>query len=453
MRSAPWWALAVAGGLILVCPKVGLPADAPPPTVQKRQGFLPFGDAPIHYRQSSSLQDPVAVLNRELAAGKSRLDWDARQGYLPSVLQLLRVPVSSQTLVYSKTSLQFRHIDPASPRALYFNDNVYVGRVLGARSLELIAFDAQQGAVFYVLDEERVEEPRFERAQLDCVQCHIAAGTRGVPGVMVRSVATAPSGYPKGGARVETMGHETPFEKRWAGWYVSGHSPGHAGNTPPVDAGKRYLTPHSDVVAHLVLAHQTQMHNYITELNYRYRLVEHAERAAAAKAGLSWTELSPAGWEQVRQSADATLRYLLFVEEARLPGPVRGSSAFAEEFVAVGPKDSQGRSLRDFDLRTRLFRYPLSYLIYTDAFDALPARARDYVIGRLLDVLTGADQSAEFASLDAATRAATLEILLETKPGFADQWRSRQRRSTWSSIPPIVFVPRRWEGPPTPLQR
>lgn len=349
---------------------VALLAAEPKPVI-KNQGFLPFADAPIHYRTSKNLADQITVLNRQLEAGKAKLTYEPKNGYLRSVLELLGIPASSQTLVHSKTSLQFQHIDKKSPRALYFNDNVYVGQVLGAKSLELIAFDAQQGAVFYVLGEQEVDEPRFERAQLDCMQCHIAQATRRIPGVMVRSSA-------KPGAPVHTMGHETPFENRFGGWYVTGLP----GFEPQIDLS-RYLTNTSDVVAHLVLAHQTQMHNLITETNYRFRL-----------------------GQDYHPAADATVDYLLFANEATLPEGIQASSDYQQQFVAMGPKDSKGRSLREFDLKTRLFRYPLSYLIYSDAFDALPEEPRRYILKKL------------YQALVATGKQDIIEILAETKPGL-----------------------------------
>jgi hypothetical protein len=68
------------------------------------------------------------------------------------------------------------------------------------------------------------------------------------------------------------------------------------------------------------------------------------------------------------------LRSMLFSDEARLEAPMRGTSTFASEFAATGPRDSAGRSLKDLDLNHRLFRYPCSFLIYSDAFNALPNR-------------------------------------------------------------------------------
>ena len=110
------------------------------------------------------------------------------------------------------------------------------------------------------------------------------------------------------------------------------------------------------------------------------------------------------------------VKYMLFADEAPLKAPVTGVSTFTKTFPQRGPRDKQGRSLRDFDLKTRLFRYPLSYMIYSAAFDALPDMARERVYRRIFDVLTGKDQSKTFARLSAENRRAALEILRETKP-------------------------------------
>src|ERR1700735_1864397 len=161
--------------------------------VEKNQGFLPFADAPINYR-SSELTDPVAKLEKRLEHGELKLHYDGRHGYLKSVLDALHISVSSQTLVFSKTSFQFPEINPAAPRALYYDDDVYVGQVHNGRFLEFVSFDPMQGAIFYVMEEQRDKHPRFERSEVDGIQCHISGSTKGVPGVMLRSVFTKPDG-------------------------------------------------------------------------------------------------------------------------------------------------------------------------------------------------------------------------------------------------------------------
>jgi hypothetical protein len=418
----------------MICMAQGVRTDAPAPAkvVIKNQGYLPFADAPIYYR-SAEVNDPVARLEKQLERGEIQLEYEPQNGYLRSVLDALRVPVNSQGLVFAKTSFQFPLINPKNPRALYYNDDVYVGQVRSAKFLEFIAFDPLQGPIFYVMDERRSDQPRFERAAIDCVQCHVAGSTRGVPGVMLRSVYTKPSGYTVASAKSSVTGQESPLEERWGGWYVTAvhgaeiglgnltvsnpQAPEHLERPSVANIANLsghldtslYLTGSSDIVALMVLAHQTQMHNLITQTNYRARMALYSGSDDAKK--------------QYEDSAEQLVRYLLFANEVRLESSVAGNTSFAEEFAARGPFDSQGRSLRQFDLKTRIFKYPCSYLIYSDSFDALPQPAKQYIYQRLFDVLSGRNQSPEFKNLSSEDRRAILEILVATKPGVPSEWK------------------------------
>ena len=417
-------AMLAALGVLVALAFLAMPASAQ--VAVKNQGYIPFSDAPINYR-SNDLSDPVSQLQQQLDLGKASLVYEPEHGYLRSVLQLLHVPIASQTLVFSKTSFQYPKISPEHPRALYYNDDVYVGSVHEGKAIEIVSFDPRQGAIFYLLDERKVERPAFQRAELDCTQCHIAAGTRGIPGVLLRSVYPTTTGTLVPGTTALITDQESPWSERWGGWYVTGDLAGgtHMGNAVVGDKeesatklealGKTfdssaYLSPDSDVVAHLVLAHQTQMHNLITLTNYKTRLALYSQ----ADSG------------QFERPAEQLLRYLLFVNEAPLPSAdkerVGASSAFAREFAARGLRDSKGRSLRDLDLTTRIFRYPCSYLVYSDSFAALPQPAKEYVYHRLLEVLSGQDQSKDFARLPVTDRQAVLEILLETQHGLPQEW-------------------------------
>jgi hypothetical protein len=434
----------------------------------KNQGYIPFSDAPINYR-SNDLNDPVSQLQQKLEQGTVSLIYEPEHGYLRSVLQLLQVPIDSQTLVFSKTSFQYPKISPEHPRALYFNDDIYVGSVHEGKAIEIVSFDPRQGAIFYLLDERKVEKPAFQRAELDCTQCHIAAGTRGIPGVLLRSVYPTTTGTLVPGTRALITDQESPWSERWGGWYVTGDlaggtsrgnavveddpsapapdaaAPSAAGTPASVAAsapsaatkltslGKpfdssAYLSPDSDVVAHLVLAHQTQMHNLITLTNYKTRLALYSQADHSGNAAPpAEATLPEATRHQFERPAEQLLRYLLFANEAPLPGGsskqrVGASSSFAKEFAARGPRDSKGRSLRDLDLTTRIFRYPCSYLVYSDSFAALPEPAKTYVYHRLLEVLSGQDRSQDFARLTAADRQAVLEILLDTQHGLPQEW-------------------------------
>lgn len=408
--------------------------------VEKNQGFLPFAEAPINYR-SSKLNDPVAKLEKQLERGEIKLHYDSRHGYLKSVLDALHISVSSQTLVFSKTSFQFPEISPATPRALYYNDDVYVGQVHNGKFLEFVSFDPMQGAIFYVMDEHRDKHPRFERSETDCIQCHVAGSTKGIPGVMLRSVFTKPDGNADAAARSYITGQESPLNQRWGGWYVTAKSGGQGGMANVLSTDPRnpeqldrapganlmslagpfdtsaYLAGSSDIVALMVLAHQTQMHNLITLTNYQTRLALYKQSAAEASGTNSGQNR-----RRFEAPAEQLVRYLLFANEAPLETPIAGTSDFARQFTARGPRDSQGRSLREFDLQKRIFKYPCSYLIYSEAFDAIPAPAKDYIYHRLFEILSGREQSPEFATLSSQDRRAILEILVATKPGLPEEW-------------------------------
>jgi hypothetical protein len=404
---------------------------------------VPFDHEAIQY-SLGPVADPVARLQRSLASGSVTLEFDRNMGYLPAVLKALGVPRESQVLVFSKTSFQASRIFPRTPRAIYFNDNVSVGWVRYGDMLEVASIDPKQGVIFYTLEQEKVAKPRFERGDI-CLQCHVLSGaTLGVPGLIVRSVHPDKLGMPlfAGGSFVSD--HRSPLKERWGGWYVSGThgSQVHMGNALAQDRNKAvnsdaagqnvtdlgglldtspYLTPHSDLVALMTLEHQTHMTNLITRVGFETRLAIHESKAMGKSEG----ELtgSPAG--RVNSAVEELLQYMLFTEEAPLTEPVRGTSGFSQVLARSGPRDRQGRSLRDLDLKTRLLRYPCSYLIYSEAFDALPEIARVRVYRRLWDVLKGRDTSPKFARLSTQDRQAIFEILQDTKHGLPDYWPNR----------------------------
>ena len=128
----------------------------------------------------------VEALNRKLADKSATLRFDPTSGYLTSVLDLLSIPVESQVLVYTQTSLQAQHITMANPRAIYFNDQASVGFVRGGGLLEIVAQDPVLGSVFYVVHQEPAAAPTFGREQ-QCLRCHLSWDTLGVPGQTVLS--------------------------------------------------------------------------------------------------------------------------------------------------------------------------------------------------------------------------------------------------------------------------
>jgi hypothetical protein len=369
--------------------------------------------------------DRVAALIDRLERGETELTIRGGRGYLDSLLAALEIDASSQTLVYSQTSLQSRLIGPKTPRAIYFNDDVYVAFVQGA-PLEIASLDPDLGPVFYLL-EQNEPRPRFTAELGRCLSCHDSYSlTRGgVPRFIVGSGYTGTTGMLVSHEGWILTSDRTPLKSRWGGWYVTGRhgTEVHLGNMviKSLDDFQRleelrvgnvdtledlidvepYVTNTSDIVALLVLQHQTDVQNLITRLNYDARTA--AERRETP----------------LEETVERLLRMMLFVDAVEYTEPISGRAEFAEQFASRAVRDSQGRSLRDFDLARRLFRHPFSYVVYSPAFDALPSDVKDLFYGRLNAVLTGADSSEEFAHLSAEDRAAISAILRDTKPAFA----------------------------------
>ncbi|MBT8487389.1 MAG: hypothetical protein KJO65_01050 [Gemmatimonadetes bacterium] len=394
--------------------------------------------------------DPVAELLPAIESGDIVLERDEMFGYLPSVLEALDIPVSSQTLVFSRTSLQVDMIAPWAPRAIYFNDDVYVGFTVDGLVLEIAAVDPDGGSVFYTLDQYEDEEIALRRDELTCKGCHATGITGGVSGVMVRSFLTDRMGNTVAPIEERPVDDRTPMERRFGGWYVTGsHSLPHAGNvradelTHEIDqpsdflevfdvtaGGNRrtlegsfddsfYLTSGSDIVAQMVLAHQTRVHNLIT------LAAEAAEEASRDQELLRLSrgtevdedELPESTRARIDYAAQSLIRGMLFYRAAPI-GQVEGTSSFTSDFVERGPFDPSGRSLRDFSLDGQLFEYPLSFLIYSDAWDALPTIVKEAAYRQMLEVLSGEDDP-DFPLLDHQARSDILEILEATKPDFA----------------------------------
>lgn len=406
-----------------------------------------FESEPINY-SSAPTDDPITRLQERIDGGKVQLEYDAKHGYLPAVLKALRIPTESQMLIFSKTSLQRERIAPARPRAIYFNDDAYVGWVQYGQVLEISAVDPQQGAIFYTLAQRMAERPQFLRDRGDCMACHASSRTWDVPGHVVRSVFTAPDGQPHFGAGTFRTNHSSPFSERWGGWYVTGThgAQRHMGNVVATDkdhpenldreAGANitdlspivdttpYLNGHSDLVALMVLEHQADMHNLMTRANYDARRALFDGRVMNQLLEQPEDHVSESTRRRIENAGQRLLKYLLFVDEAELSEPIRGTSGFAEHFAAMGPRDGQGRSLRDFDLKRRIFRYPCSYLIYSEAFDALPDPLQEYVYHQLWEILTERNTNEIYSHLSSADRQAILGILRETKPGLPDYWKT-----------------------------
>jgi hypothetical protein len=421
--------LSLLGGTVVLIGQRGLDP------VSERHPAIEYATRPT--------SDPVADVNQRIIDGDLQLRFEPTNGYLKSVLEALHVPVESQMLVYSETSLQFEHITQATPRALYFNDSVAVGWVKGADSLEVSAQDPQQGVVFYLLNQTPAQKPHFSRSQR-CLECHEAPTTLGVPGTLTMSMlplSDDPNEYATGWA----VDHKTPIEDRWGGWFVTGAAvPNrHLGNVPVYHVKKGgvraatapnltsvtgafdttpYLAPYSDIAALMVFNHQTHMTNLITRLNWVQRVDEYDKKfgrtPVTKAAAVNKTDDDP-----VVTLAAELVDYMLFVDEVSLTSRIQGNSGFTDKFMAVGPRDGKGRSLRELDFEKRLLKYPCSYMIYSVGVEGLPARAKKTVYDRLWQVLSGAAQDKAYARLSPTDRQAIIEILRDTKKDLPASFR------------------------------
>jgi hypothetical protein len=406
---------------------------------------------PINY-SAATPRNAVTRLQERLDRGKGTLEFDSEHGYLRSLLRALDVPESSQVLVFSKTSLQRDRISPKTPRAIYFNDDVMIGFCLRGRGIEISAADDALGTAYYTLDQVEEEKPAPQRQTESCLLCHSSSVNQGFPGHLVRSLFVDRQGNPLLSSGSFRTDHTSPLAERWGGWYVTGTSGGqkHMGNlvcrgprkpeehentdgVNVVDLKDRftvsfYPTPHSDIVALMVFEHQVGMLNRLARAGMETRMALHYERAMNKALGRSEDEHSDSARSRIRSVGDAVVQYMLFGGEARLTDRIVGTSSFAADFAKRGPRDAKGRSLRDLDLNSRLFRYPCSYLIYSRAFDSLPDEVKEHVYRRLWEILNDRGTGRDDPHLAAADREAIVGILRATKPDLPGYWRAPASR-------------------------
>jgi hypothetical protein len=406
---------------------------------QRSQSFMGSAEDPAIRYSTASLNNVVDDVNRKLQEGSVRLTYEGRGGFLRSALDALQIPVDSQLLVFSRDSLQGKLINEQNPRAIYFNDRVALGWVRDGEFIEVAAHDQSAGVVFYTLEQRdgpTNRAPQFMRA-FRCLGCHSSGDTLGVPGLMMFSTTQPdPSLGPGLPRRVD---HSEPLTRRFGGWFVTGSagSTPHMGNDVAALRGRApgllasaeglfdadgYRALSSDIVAHLVFAHQAGMTNLLTRASYEARAVDpllHAPFTSTPEQDASISSM-------MAGVASEVVDYLLFIDERKLTGQVRGGSGFAERFSAIGPRDRKGRSLHELDLNRRLMKYPCSYLIYSPAFDALPRDAKDPIYRRLWEVLSGQERGERYRSaLSLADRRSILEILRDTKKDLPQYFQNR----------------------------
>ncbi len=421
-------------------PVLGLAAGIACTIAAVRQDLSPEPlDAVMHYTDSRGLQDPITLLQKKINLGEVHLQYNTKDGYLSSILKELKLPLDAQLLIFSKTSCQGPYTSPKTPRALYFDTDSYVGYAQGD-VLDLIGIDPIKGPIFFTLEQKPNKPITFKRQVRDCIQCHLGPETVNVPGLMIRSVRTNDLGKPMSQVQDFVGGHNNPLKDRWGGWYVTGTHSGdeHLGNgfygsNPPTpDSLKqnsnvtslknlfdtsKYPAGESDAVALLVLDHTVRMQNYIVQAQYETCTAQQERKHSVIPL------VDNSNW-RIRNSGESLLTYMLFRDEGALHGKIEGTSDFTKRFSAIGPRDKKGRSLYEFDLNTRVFKYPCSYMIYSKSFEALPQEMKEYVWKRLSEILTGKEPKGKYPNLTTEDQQAVLEILLDTKPEFRAWWDS-----------------------------
>ncbi|MEM9345063.1 MAG: hypothetical protein AAGB26_00470 [Planctomycetota bacterium] len=383
--------------------------------------------------------DPRAAITAALDGGLLA-SHGSNNDKLRSMLEVAGVPETSQVLVFSKTSLQHRLISPSNPRAIYFNDNCYIGYVPGG----LVEYgdadpDPAVGSGMFAVD-LRDEAKASLSVDGSCFACHQGARTNGRAGFLVRSVFPDPDGHVITSAGSTTVGHHTPLEKRWGGWYVTGKSgqSHHRGNQVTIEQPngdayidnalgsniedlsnrfniKRYLQPTSDIVALMVLEHQVQMHNRLTQGSTVVHEQYERSRSLAKYLGEPFEPSENEALQRVIASnASRIVRQMLYYNEAELTEPVVGSDAFIHQFRANRKEDELGRSLKDFDLKTRMFTYRCSYMVYSQAFVLMHPLLKEAVLAELKDVLEGNSAPSVYGHLGAVERKAIIDILQDS---------------------------------------
>lgn len=427
-----------------------LPAAAALTIFNAAAQSIPYEEPPHDY-WTAPLTDLGSTLDADLRSGAFKLPEGADLDAMRAVLRQLKIPESSQTLVFSKTSVQKDRISATNPRALYFNDECYAGWVPGGL-MEFAIIDPILGPIFYLLDFHRPDRPapRLDRPQA-CLDCHGSNMTNRLPGVMIRSVFPDKDGGVLYQAGTSLIDHTSPIDTRWGGWYVTGtHGTlTHRGNafaiTGPDTSNirldtskslnitslesffpvKNYAAATSDIVALMVLEHQVMMTSRLVEASYDVRAAIIRQKDLRAELGDPPTD-ELVGTARIIADSHATkiLDALLFKNEAEFPqGGIKGDEKFQSDFRAAHRSTADGRSLTEFHLGNRLFKNRCSYMIHSRLWASLPAPFLTLLQDRLLAILTAENPPAAYSHLSPAERQNILAILRETLPNLPANWR------------------------------
>jgi hypothetical protein len=376
-------------------------------------------------------RDRFAELQEKVEKGEVKLDTTSDKAFLTSLLEALNIPISSQIMVFSASSLQSEIINPRNPRSLYFNEDTYLGWVPGGL-VEIIAADPEMGPMFYVYDRLRPggEVPRVTRST-KCMNCHAGNATRRLPGLIAESLLVSQAGSSLETYRRDEQGHQIPLENRFGGWHLTGEHniPNHKANMMGATQNGRiiktavppgqfsdlslHLLPTSDILPNLVNEHQMGFENRLVYAVYTVRQLKHETKGLLGAAALA----------EIDERAQELARYILFADEAKFPAKgIVGDPNYVKDFLRDRKTTQAGLSLKDLDLKTRMFKHRCSFMLYTDSWKAAPKELKDRVYFRMAEFLR--DQpDAQHAHLAPTERLAIRAILKETMNDLPSWWR------------------------------
>ena len=393
---------------------------------------------------SKDAKDPTTLLLKRIQRGEVVITEANGKPLVERFLKELKLDKDTQVLVFSKTSLQRRAVSYNNPRALYFNESVYLGWMPNGR-IEIASFDPELGPLFYFqrqLDDKT--SPLFARTR-SCLGCHAGDATNFLPGSLGRSVYPDQTGRPiKSLDDYRRSGHHIPLRHRYGGWFVSGNhgTMRHMGNAVASrEDGKviinrekfanlekldqffrteSYPAPGSNIAALLVFDHQVTMHHRLVEAAYR------------ARQSLFDSKLDPGemdvrklakgrSMEEFMEGRDKVIDYMLFREEIAIPKVVCNPD-FRRAFLSNRRPDKKKRSLKDLRLDGRIFENRCSYMIYSPTFEHLPPMLKGAIYRRIHEILTAKNPVEGFEHLEQDEKRRILEILHDTKSDLPAGW-------------------------------
>ena len=393
---------------------------------------------------SKDAKDPVTLLMKRVQRGEVLIKEPNGKPLVERLLRELGLNKDTQVLVFSRTSLQRREVSYSNPRALYFNESVYLGWMPNGR-IEIASFDPELGPIFYFQRElDDASSPLLARTR-SCLGCHAGDATNFLPGSLGRSV------YPdKSGRSLRSIddyrrsGHHIPLHDRYGGWFVSGNHGAmrHMGNAIASREGGKitidreqfanlekldrffsteaYPAPGSDIAALLVFDHQVTMHHRLVEAAYRARQSLFDSKLDPKETDVS--KLSKGrSTDEFLEGRDKVVDYLLFRDETPIP-KVSCDPAFQRAFSANRIADSRKRSLKDLRLDGRIFENRCSYMIYSPTFDQFPPMLKGAIYARIHEILTSPKPVEGFDYLGKEEKRRILEILDETKEDLPPGW-------------------------------